>query len=172
MMQCELCNAMRSAKEIMLFEDPHSLVILHPHGASPGHLIIMPKVHYPILEQIPDEELRQLFRAMKLMATSLEKGLGTHDLNVVIANGSAAGQEFPHFNIQLIPRGQGDRIKVSWEGLTVAKSDMDAVESKLREACTQFRKEEKKQEEIKKEPVEEPKTDKTDYAIRQVRRIP
>ncbi|MBI4150272.1 HIT family protein [Candidatus Woesearchaeota archaeon] len=164
---CELCLAIRE-KELVLFEDPHSVVILHPHGAVPGHLLVIPRVHYGIMEQMPDEDLRQLFRVTKLMATSLEKGIGTKELNVIITNGPAAGQEFPHFSIHIIPRGKGDTVKMGWEPASVSKSDMDTIEVKLKEACRQFKRVEEKRE-VSEEPIAIPKES---YQIKHVRRIP
>lgn len=166
---CDLCVAVRDAG-VKLFEDPHSVVILHPRGATPGHLLVIPRIHYSIMEQVPDEELRHLFRVTKLMAESLEKGLGAKELNVVITNGPAAGQEFPHFSMHIIPRGQGDNVKITWEPVGIKKEDMDNVEAKLKEVTTQFQIQKQKKEDIvEEEPIV---VEKESFQIKHVRRIP
>ena len=165
---CELCAGMKS-QEIVLFEDPHSIVMLHPRGAAPGHLFILPRVHYPIMEQVPEEELRQLFRVARLMLLSLEKGISAGNFNLLIMNGPAAGQEFPHFAIHLLPRGEGDAVKLAWEPIGISKEDMDDIEAKLKAASGEIRAAEKEKPEITEEMVAMPKDV---YPLRQVRRIP
>lgn len=158
MQQCDLCLAMRKRKELVLFEDPHAVVMLHPTGTAPGHLLIMPLIHYTILEQVPDEDLRQLFRVMKLMAASLEKGIDAKNLTMVIKNGHAAGQEFPHLAIHLIPRGEGDKVNVEWKGIPIPADEMAALAARLKEACkrfTQEKKEKKEESGMAEEAVEE-----------------
>lgn len=130
-MTCDLCAAAKG--ELRLFEDQHSIVILHPRGAAPGHLIVMPRTHYSIMEQLSDDELRQLFRVARLMAMSLEKGIACTDLDIIVMNG--IGQEFPHFSIQMVPRGKGDAVRLGWEKATVSAAEMDAVAARLREAA-------------------------------------
>jgi len=159
-MTCELCMAMQG-KEAKVFEDQLSAAVLHPRGAAPGHLIVMPRAHHSIMEQVPDEELRHLFRVTKLMAASLDKGLGCKDLDVIISNGHAAGQEFPHFSIQVIPRGKGDAVKIGWEPMTFTKEEMDSIEAGLKEACGGFNRD---------KPVSAPV--KESYQLRPVVRIP
>src|SRR3989344_2233634 len=100
MPSCDICTIIKS-QELKLFEDPYTVVFLHPQGSAPGHVLIVPRIHYPIMEQIPDDDLRQIFRVTRIISGALEKGIGCKDVNLVIANGTAAGQEFPHFSIQL-----------------------------------------------------------------------
>ena len=153
-MTCDLCEAAKG--ELRIFEDPHSIVLLHPRGAAPGHLIVMPRVHYSIMEQLSDDELRQLFRVTRLMAMSLEKGLACADLDIVVMNGPAAGQEFPHFSIQIIPRGKEDAVKLGWTAAAVG--DMDAIAARLRDAA--------------KPEAEPPKREAPGHHIRHIMRIP
>jgi histidine triad (HIT) family protein len=162
-MPCELCQAIKGG-EVTVFEDPHATVILHPRGAAPGHLLVIPRVHHSIMEQVPEETMRQLFRVAALMAASLEKSIAAKDLDVIIANGTAAGQEFPHFCIHLVPRGKGDQVTLGWEPAKLPEQEIEAIRRRLEEACAvRQRREERRDEEV---------IAPTDYGIRHVTRIP
>ena len=51
---CQIAENKIGAKKV--HEDEEILAIMHPSPASVGHIVVMPKKHYNIIEQIPDYE--------------------------------------------------------------------------------------------------------------------
>ena len=45
-----------------VYEDEQILAVLDVNGANPGHCFVLPKKHYTIFEQVPDNEVAKLFQ--------------------------------------------------------------------------------------------------------------
>ncbi len=108
---CHIVSGKVPAKKI--FEDDKVLAFLDINPASPGHILLIPKVHHAILPQIPDDEVAHLFRVSKKISNTLLKSLLVKGTNIFVANGAVAGQKAPHFMIHVIPRSDNDGVNLS-----------------------------------------------------------
>ncbi|HLC71548.1 MAG TPA: HIT domain-containing protein [Candidatus Nanoarchaeia archaeon] len=109
--QCIFCQIVAGkipSKKI--YEDQFCLAVLDINPATKGHILILPKEHYAIMPQVPDEPLAYLFTAAKKISQALLRGLKMSGTNIFIANGLAAGQKSQHFMLHLIPRKEGDKL--------------------------------------------------------------
>ena len=52
---CQIVGNQIPSKKV--YEDELVMAVLDVNGANPGHCFIMPKKHYPIIEQVPDIRL-------------------------------------------------------------------------------------------------------------------
>ncbi len=93
-----------------LFEDETVIAILDINPAAKGHVLVLPKEHYAIMPQVPDEVIGHLFVVCKAISNTLLKSLKVSGTNVFIANGLAAGQRAQHFMIHVIPRKDSDHL--------------------------------------------------------------
>ncbi|HLC80652.1 MAG TPA: HIT domain-containing protein [Candidatus Nanoarchaeia archaeon] len=110
---CVFCSIVLGhipAKKV--YEDNHCLAVLEINPAAPGHILLLPKEHHAIMPQIPEEEIGHLFMAAKHLSHALLRGLKCGGVNLFVANGAVAGQKFQHFVIHIIPRKEGDGIKL------------------------------------------------------------
>ncbi|MBN2367696.1 HIT family protein [Candidatus Woesearchaeota archaeon] len=108
---CIFCKII--AKEIPaqeIYSDDKVSVILDINPANQGHCLIMPKQHYQILPQIPDDLIGYLFLMAKRTSRVLLKALHAQGTTVFVANGAVAGQKAPHFMIHVIPRKRSDML--------------------------------------------------------------
>ena len=94
-----------------IYEDDKVLAVLDINPANPGHIILMPKEHYQIMPQLPDDDCAHLFMVAKALSHVCLRALKVEGTNIVVANGSLAGQKASHFMIHIIPRAKGDGIK-------------------------------------------------------------
>ncbi len=163
--QCIFCQIVAGkipSKKI--YEDQFCLCVLDINPAAKGHVLILPKEHYAIMPQVPDESLAYLFAAAKKISQALLRGLKMSGTNIFIANGLAAGQKSQHFMIHLIPRKEGDKLLEAEEKLidrdTRSKIKV-AVENKLNQVLGIKRKivevEEKSAESVPEKKSAEPK---------------
>ena len=109
--QCIFCQIIAGkipSKKI--FEDEKTIAILDINPAAKGHLLLIPKEHYSIMPQIPDQELQHFFRVAKQLSHKLLQKLKAAGTSIFIANGLAAGQRAQHFMIHIIPRKNGDGL--------------------------------------------------------------
>jgi len=109
--QCIFCQIVQGkVPSKKVYEDKTCIAILDIQPATKGHLLLIPKEHYGIMPQVPDEVLQHLFKTSKRLSQALLRGLKVSGTSIFIANGQAAGQRALHFMIHLIPRKDGDKI--------------------------------------------------------------
>ena len=104
-----------------IYSDGKVKVILDINPANEGHLIVLPKEHYQILPQIPDDLIGYMFVIAKRASKSLLKGLGVQGTSIFVANGAIAGQKAPHFMLHVVPRKKGDML------FGIEKTNVDAA---------------------------------------------
>lgn len=105
---CKIINNEIPSNEI--YSDDKVKVILDINPASEGHCLVLPKKHYQILPQIPDDLIGYLFSSAKKTSRALLKALAVKGTTIFVANGAIAGQKAPHFMIHVIPRNKGDLL--------------------------------------------------------------
>lgn len=136
--QCIFCQIIAGkVPSKIVYSDDQCLAVLDINPASKGHLLIMPKEHYAIMPQIPDEIISHLFLVSKYLSQILLKALKASGTNVFVANGIAAGQRAQHFLLHLIPRKDGDgllKVEDKLIGKDVQKKVRMLIENKLNES--------------------------------------
>ena len=108
---CIFCKIIQ--KEIPsneIYSDEKVFVILDINPANEGHCLVMPKHHYQILPQLPDELIAHLSVVAKKTSRAVLKSLGVKGTTIFIANGALAGQKAPHFMLHVIPRKNNDML--------------------------------------------------------------
>ena len=173
-MTCPVCTIIQQ-KQGMLFEDEHLYVYLAPRPAVEGHMIVAPKQHYPILEQVPDSIAPRIFQAANILSVVAFETLGAQGSNILVCNGIEAGQTSPHFSVHVLPRRDNDGLNLSWKAEKASESLLSDIETKLREAAAYEEKPgvepPKPQNEPEPAPAEEKKQEE-DYLTRSLYRIP
>ena len=94
--------------------------------ATKGHTLIIPKQHFDDIFDMDMETGSKLFGLATAVARSLKQELSCDGMNIVQNNGLVAGQTVFHFHLHLIPRYEGDSVKIGWE-----PGEADAEELKL-----------------------------------------
>lgn len=115
MTDCIFCKIANSEiPSATIYEDDEFRVILDIFPASRGHALIIPKGHYKDLYEIPEGQLEKVVILAKRIGTKMKTVLNCDGLNLVQNNGATAGQTVFHFHLHLIPRYEGDRVKIGW----------------------------------------------------------
>ncbi|MBI4141087.1 HIT domain-containing protein [Candidatus Woesearchaeota archaeon] len=112
--QCIFCHivAGRVASK-KVFEDDKITAILDINPANPGHILLMPKEHYAIMPQIPDDIIGHLGMTSKALSAALLRAFKAQGTTIFVANGVAAGQRAQHFMMHVIPRMENDGIGIT-----------------------------------------------------------
>jgi histidine triad (HIT) family protein len=114
-------------------ENAKAIAVLDINGSNPGHAFVIPKSHYPILEQVPDEDIGALFELANKVSVALFDLLGAEGTNIFVANGIPAGQTVAHFIINAVPRKQNDGISFAWKPKQLSEEEISTVELKIRD---------------------------------------
>lgn len=174
MTNCPICETVK-AKQGMLFEDEQIAVLLAPNPAVPGHVILVPKQHAAILEQVPDFIIGKLFDKANKVSISVFEALGAEGTNIMVNNGITAGQTINHFTVNVLPRRENDGLNFTWQPRQMSEEEMSTIELKIKDEAKSigaFEKEKpkpkvpEKPEEIKEDDEEE------NYLLKQLERLP
>ena len=97
-----------------LYEDDDFRVILDLGPASKGHALILPKEHAKNIYELSDELAGKVYVLAKKMAIAMKEALHCDGINILQNNEVIAGQTVFHFHMHLIPRYEGDNVKLTW----------------------------------------------------------
>ena len=127
---CKIANG--EIPSATLYEDDDFRVILDLGPASKGHALILPKSHAANIYELPEELAGKAMILAKKMAGKMTEGLKCDGFNIVQNNGEIAGQTVFHFHMHLIPRYEGDQVKLGWTPGTLTDEVRDELLEKLK----------------------------------------
>ncbi len=107
-----------------LFENDETLAFMDINPANEGHALVIPKEHAADVYAISDAAITTTIKTAKKIAAAINKTLNPDGLNLLQCNGSAAAQSVFHFHMHVLPRLEGDELKLNW-GLN--PGDMDTI---------------------------------------------
>ena len=114
MKDCIFCKiASGEIQHNKVYEDKYSVAFLDKNQLNVGHTLIISKKHFENLEDIPEEELVNMIKAVKKIGKGMLKI--ADGLNVLQNNKKMAGQAINHIHFHLIPRYNGDGRSFEWE---------------------------------------------------------
>lgn len=132
--QCIFCQMIDGKVQVKkVYEDDKSIAVLDINPANPGHVLLLPKEHYSVMPQIPEEEVAHLFVVARFLSNAVLKSLEASGTNIIVANGPAAGQRAQHFMIHVIPRKEGDGIQFKLPQKKHSDSDLNTIRDKIAE---------------------------------------
>lgn len=107
-----------------LLEDDRVLSFMDINPANEGHCLVIPKTHVPNLFELDDGSLAAAATACRRVADAVRRTLDPPGINLMQANGPAAGQSVHHFHFHVIPRRPDDGLPFNWEP---RPGDLDAI---------------------------------------------
>ncbi len=107
-----------------LFENDETLAFMDINPANEGHALVIPKEHSRDVHAVSDAAITATVTTAKKIAAAIDKTLNPDGLNLLQCNGPAAAQSVFHFHMHVLPRREGDELKLNW-GLRTG--DMDAI---------------------------------------------
>lgn len=132
-------------------ESPNVLAFLDVNPMEKGHVLVIPRRHWPTLADVPVGDpadaavWAELTRTVRIVAKAVVKSGFSDGANVLQCNGPAAGQTVGHLHFHVIPRFGGAVASpafVSGAGKYADDAERDAVAARLREAIARVMAEE------------------------------
>lgn len=178
-MSCNICQEIVNGEKI--YEDDYVVAFLAKDTTIPGHIQVAPKKHYTIYEHLSDYEAGHIFCVANKMSYILVNYLKVAGVNILSNNGIEAGQVYPHFVVNVIPRTENDGRDFTWQPKQLSADELSQIEEKLISVLKKPDKEESTAtEEVSSKscigddsPAEEGDVEEEkDYLIRSLDRIP
>jgi len=108
-MSCIFCRI--AAGEIpaqVVHQDAQTLAFLDIRPLAPGHVLVIPRTHASLVEDLPEAVAQALFETMRRVSEAARHATGAPATTIAVNNGPAAGQEVPHAHVHVVPRREGD----------------------------------------------------------------
>ena len=88
----------------IIFEDDSHIAILDKYPIDTGHSLVLPKVPYEKITEMPKNEVAELFSLIPQIANAILKATGAVAFSIAQNNGKEAKQIIPHVHVHIIPR--------------------------------------------------------------------
>ncbi|MBU1203783.1 MAG: HIT family protein [Nanoarchaeota archaeon] len=132
--ECIFCKIIRGDfPATKLYEDDKVLVMLdiRPASSRGGHTLVIPKPHYELVTDLPDDLMKHTSVILKKVGRALLKfGQG---FNILQNNKKVAGQYIPHVHFHLVPRFKDDGITIEkWTAREYPQGKIEKIAEQLR----------------------------------------
>jgi histidine triad (HIT) family protein len=111
-------------------EDERTISFMDIAPATKGHALVIPRFHSTDLLSVGEEDLQAVAVAAKRLAARASERLGAAGVNLINSCGAAAWQTVFHFHVHVIPRYEGDPLRLPW---VPAQGDPEEIESAAQE---------------------------------------
>jgi histidine triad (HIT) family protein len=95
-------------------EDERTIAFMDIAPATRGHSLVIPRAHSADLLSVDLEDLRAVAVASQRLAARVKERLGADGVNLVNSCGAVAWQTVFHFHVHVIPRYDGDPLRLPW----------------------------------------------------------
>ena len=132
-MSCIFCKIV--AGEIpstRIYEDETTYAFMDINPGTRGHALVIPKLHAQDLFDVPADVLGDLARTAQRVARAAKAQLGCAGVNLVQSSGAAAFQSVFHIHVHVIPRYEGDGLRLPWTPKPGDKGELALAAEKLR----------------------------------------
>ena len=133
MPDCLFCKiAKREIPSEVIFEDAHSFAFLDISPNNHGHTLVIPKEHSRNIFDISPENFLPIAETARKIARAVKAGVNADGVNIAMNNEPCAGQIIFHTHLLIIPRHQGDGLRVWTKKVPYRDGEMQVVGEKIR----------------------------------------
>lgn len=134
---CIFCSrGAKKKKNYIIFKTAQAVVLLNTFPYNNGHIMVAPLRHIAGIDQLKDEEVLDLFGAIKRTQKLLNKAIKPQGYNLGINIGQAAGAGITgHLHIHIVPRWAGDaNFMPAISDTKIISQSLDELYKKLKNA--------------------------------------
>ncbi len=108
--KCRFCKIVKGDLDsFIVFDDDISLGILDHRPLFPGHVLLIPKMHYITIGDLPEDLIGGFFTNVQLLSKAVEQGMQSQGTFVAMNN--RVSQSIPHLHVHIVPRNKGDGLR-------------------------------------------------------------
>ena len=125
---CIFCKIVtREIASETVFEDEKTLAFLDINPVTPGHTLIVPKIHFSSMIETSDETIAHIFKVSKELMKKIKKVFDADFVALVVV-----GIDVPHLHIHLIPRKLSEDIPNFWPTKKYQEGEIEKSAEKIR----------------------------------------
>jgi histidine triad (HIT) family protein len=123
-------------KSYRVFADDVAFAFLDYRPLAIGHVLLVPRQHYPTIDAAPDAVMTALATRLKLLASAVVRAMQAEGSFIGLNN--IVSQSVPHLHFHVVPRKKGDRLfsgNLVWRRVAYRdNAEREAVARRIREA--------------------------------------
>ena len=129
---CLFCGIVQGTiPSTLVAETEQAVAFMDINPATPGHLLVVPRVHSTDLREAAAEDLMAAtLLAQDLVGRVIER-LDADGANLLSCIGSAAWQSVFHTHLHVIPRYTNDPLRLPWHPTAGDADEIKATAAKL-----------------------------------------
>jgi len=136
---CIFCRIVAGEAEASLvYQDEWVSAFMDAHPIAEGHILVVPRRHASGLDDLDEAAAGRMMAVARRLAGALRRsGVPCEGVNLVLADGTAAGQSVFHCHLHVIPRAAGDGFgfrRPLGLGRSASRPVMEAVAERIRES--------------------------------------
>lgn len=116
----------------IIAEDERTIAFMDINPATRGHALVIPRAHARDVHDIDTDDLRAVAAMAQAVAGRAVQRLGAAGVNLLNASGAAAWQTVFHFHMHVIPRYEGDPLRLPWVPAQGETDDIAAAGAQLK----------------------------------------
>lgn len=134
---CIFCRIIAGQAEASLvYQDALVCAFLDAHPVAEGHVLVVPVRHASGLQDLDGDSAGRMLVVGRRVAAGLRRcGVPCEGVNLLLADGAAAGQSVFHCHLHVIPRSAGDGFgfrRPLGAGRSPSRPDMNTLAGRLR----------------------------------------
>lgn len=117
---CVFCRIVAYEEPAVVVEDFLTAIAIEPlYPVTPGHTLVIPKVHVPNAGANPTVT-GSVFALAAIVAGRFKA------YNLITSVGAPATQSIPHFHVHIVPRVPGDLLPLPWSHPDTLRRRLDS----------------------------------------------
>lgn len=133
--RCLFCEiAAGKTGSATVYEDDRFVAFLDHRPLFPGHTLLIPRMHYETLPDLPPDLVGPLFQRARLLCSAIEQAAAAQGTFVALNN--RISQSVPHLHVHIVPRREKDGLKGFFWPRTKYQdqAQMERIQSDIRAA--------------------------------------
>jgi histidine triad (HIT) family protein len=140
---CVFCDIVAGERpSSIVYQDATCTAFMDIQPANPGHVLVVPNEHAASLATLDPEVGGQMFQLAQRIARALRhSGIRCEGVDLILADGAAAGQEVFHVHLHVLPRYHGDGFGFRFGpgyGQRPPRADLDEHAAQVRRALDEI----------------------------------
>jgi histidine triad (HIT) family protein len=115
-----------------VFEDEATIAFMDIGAVNPGHVLVATRAHVANVFDLDDAQAAALMRTVARVSRAVRDAFAPAGINLFQANGRAAGQTVFHFHVHVLPREEGDGMRLDWPVKNPPREELVANAERLR----------------------------------------
>ncbi len=125
MADCIFCSIVAGdSPSTRVAEDDRVIAFMDINPATRGHLLVAPKAHSDDLREAEPEDLTAAMLMVQRMSNLVTERLGADGVNLISCVGRAGWQSVFHTHLHVVPRYDGDPLRLPWR---IAPGEPDEI---------------------------------------------